>query len=101
MPVPLCSSRRRTSCFCCFRQIFGSPKQMGMILGKTFQGSSFKVMTHDAKAKLECMFFAASCEQLDNASTTSVYKTTPTFILCNPRCYDLSTHGKPTSWFLS
>ena len=35
-PIPCCSRKRRTSCLCCFRPIFGGHKQMGMILGKTF-----------------------------------------------------------------
>lgn len=34
-----CCCKKRTSCFCCFKQIFGSTYQMGMILAKTFEGN--------------------------------------------------------------
>ena len=67
-PVPYfcCFGRsRRTDCLLCFRPIFGSTKQMGLILSRTFEGVRVKIPTEDdPKLKLDCMFFSATCEPL-------------------------------------
>jgi hypothetical protein len=77
-PVPLCRSRR-TDCYLCFRPLFGSTKQMGLILARTFEGVRIDIPTGDGN-NLDCMFFTSTCEPLSG----SKYKSAPTFILCNP-----------------
>jgi hypothetical protein len=37
-PIKSCSRRGRRNCYFFFKGIFGSPHQMGKILGKTFEG---------------------------------------------------------------
>lgn len=95
-PIPLqCGRRprRRASCLgFCFKPIFGSTRQMGNILAKTFEGQRIKVPTEDdPKIKIDCMFFTATCEPVvirPSESTDKLplpkYLNLPTFILCNP-----------------
>ena len=62
--------KRRTSCYCCFRPIFGSTRQMGYILAKTFEGFKLKIpVAEDPKIKLDCMFFTATCEPMEKNET--------------------------------
>lgn len=88
-PVPYfcCGKRtRRTDCYFCFRSLFGSTKQMGLILARTFEGTRLTIPTEDPKSELDCMFFTATCEPLQTKGKEQLakYKSAPTFILCNP-----------------
>jgi hypothetical protein len=56
---------------------------MGLILKKTFEGAHLWVNV-EKNIKLDCMFFSATTEKLDDNNPTLSYKDKPTFILCNP-----------------
>ena len=57
-----------------------------MILAKTFEGIKLKLPLPPPEKDLflDCMFFTATCETLDNYNTNAEYKKMPTYILCNP-----------------
>eukprot|EP00347_Sterkiella_histriomuscorum_P010954 403374299 len=77
-----CCCKKRTSCFCCFRQIFGSTYQMGMILAKTFEGNPIQIKVDKEKdIFIDCMFFTTTCEPQIDDKIDSKYKKLPTFIL--------------------
>lgn len=59
-----CKKNRRCSCYgLCFRPLFGSTKQMGLILAKTFEGNPIKIRCdEDPSITLDCMFFTSTCE---------------------------------------
>jgi hypothetical protein len=64
LPCPL-GRGRRTSCYFCFKPIFGDTKQMGMILARTFEGFKLKLKAEDdPKIILDCMFFTSTCEKI-------------------------------------
>ena len=46
-----CGKRtRRTDCYFCFRPLFGSTKQMGLILARTFEGIRVTIPTDDGQS---------------------------------------------------
>lgn len=54
----------RTSCFCCFKGIFGTLEQMRFILEKNFDGKHFEIRSHYDGIMIDAMFFPASNEKV-------------------------------------
>ena len=83
-PIKFCCFKKRTSCYCCFRGVFGTTTQLGLILQKTFEGHPIQILVDEKKKiNLDCMFFTATCEPI-NDGVNNKYKELPTFIFCNP-----------------
>jgi hypothetical protein len=59
-----CCCRKRVSCFCCFREIFGTLNQMRFMLEKNFDGRHFWIKSHDGSVKIDSMFFPSTNEQV-------------------------------------
>ena len=82
-PIRTCGrKKKRSNCGCFARVIFGEPKHMGLVLGKTFDGEQRYIQSENIM--IDAMFFTATGEKLDDLNELAEYKDRNTFILCNP-----------------
>jgi hypothetical protein len=81
-PIRTCGKQKRTSCYFCFKGLFGKTEQMGLILAKTFDGEHRWIPS--GNIQIDAMFFSATSEKLDDDNPEAAYKDRETFILCNP-----------------
>jgi len=61
-PLKSCNKRGRANCWILFKGMFGSPKQMGLILAKTFDGEQRWIPSTDG-IEIDAMFFTATSER--------------------------------------